>query len=101
VHVDQSGKQRGLRQVDRGVARRRLDFAGGCDPRDLAAFDDDRLAGAQLTRAHVEQAPGSDHGPLRRRRLCCGRGHGSGQERESRRGEGRPAFQSARGSGRP
>ena len=71
MHVDQAGKQRGLRQVDRRVSRRRLDLAGGCDPGDPAALDDDGLARAQLTRAHVEQAAGADHGPLRRRRLRC------------------------------
>ncbi len=68
VHVDQAGKQRGLRQVDRRVARGGLDVAGGGDPGDPVAFDDDGLAGAQLARAHVEHAPGADHRPLRRRR---------------------------------
>jgi len=46
VHVNQARKQRGFRQIDRGIAGGRFHFAGGGNLGNPFVFDNDSLIGA-------------------------------------------------------
>ena len=85
VHVDQTGQQRGVRQIDRCVSRSLLNIAGRRDLRNLVAFDHDGLIRAQLSGTHIQHAPRANYRPLRGGRLRAGLERDPGQNRQNGR----------------
>ena len=83
VHVDQTGQQRGIRQIDRRVSHSRFYLSGGRDLRNFVAFNHDRLIRAQLTRAHIQHTPRANYCPLRRLPLRDRRDCHSGQDHQN------------------